>query len=409
MPDLIKNLEKLASLYFEAGDMSKYHKLLAGSAINAKVTAGVSETKQLQHPMSVPDKYQAAIDILITFAKGKLPKTKFYQLIFHVGDRSIYLGELSASLKIFNFIISEIKDEENLQHVAAQAYLALGDLYSRQAKWKESIKNIKLASKIFKKYKDLKGIARCENLIGTIQGEKGEIKKAKAHFEKSISELDHKKDNVLMGMMDINLGVLNTIQGNYDVALTCYQRSLVTFEQLEDTRRLVEIRHNLGMLYTQKGEYKEALAEFDQSIFLAIKMNYLPSISMSYQSKAYIYTRLHDYPLASAFADRAMEMCDRLNDRLSIADIYKIKGIIERNQGNFKSAENYLLSSLRINQELENSLNEAETNFELGLLYFEINNEKQAHQALLSALKYYKKSGVTETVKRIEALLFFSN
>jgi len=409
MPDYIKNLEKLASLYLEAGEINEYKKLLSGSGSKIQPNASVSDQEQLQHSMSSPEKYQAAIDILITYAKGKLSKSRFYQLAFHIGDRSIFLGELSAALKVFSLIISEIKEEETLQNIVAQCYLALGDIYSRQADWKTSIKNIKLASGIFKKYKDFKGIAKCENLIGTIQGEKGEIKKAKAHFEKSISELDFRKDNVLMGMMDINLGVLNTIQGNYDVALTCYQRSLVTFEQLEDTRRIIEIRHNLGMLYTQKGEFKEALAEFDQSIFLALKLSYSPTLGMSYLSKAFIYTRMHDYPLAIAFADRALEICTRLNDRLSIADIYKIKGIIERSSHNYKSAENYLLSSLRINQELENSLNEAETNFELGLLYLELNKEKEAKQVLMSALKYYKKSGVAETARQIESLLFFSN
>jgi tetratricopeptide (TPR) repeat protein len=409
MADLVKNLEKLASLYLDAGDITEYRKLLAVSARNVEANTSAVNAKQLRHKLTIPEKYQAAIDILITFAGSRLNKTKFYQLLFHIGDRSIYLGELSAALKVFSFIISEIKDEESFQNIAAQCYLALGDLYSRQADWKTSIKNVKLAAKIFKKYKDLKGIAKCENLIGTIRGEKGEVKKAKAHFEKSISELDHKKDSVLMGMMDINLGVLNTIQGNYDAALTCYQRSLVTFEQLEDTRRIVEIRHNLGMLYTQKGEFKEALAEFDQSIFLAMKLGYTPSLGMSYLSKAYTYIRLHDYQLASAFADRAMEICNRLNDRLSVADIYKLKGIIERSRENYEAAENYLLSSLRINQELENSLNEAETNFELGLLYFEINNETEARKVLLNALRYYKKAGADVSVKQVEALLFFSN
>jgi tetratricopeptide (TPR) repeat protein len=409
MSDYIKNLEKLAALYLEAGEINEYKRLISNSGNNIQPDISASNQKQLQHSMSSPEKYQAAVDILMTYAKNKLPRTKYYQLIFHVGDRSIFLGELSAALKIFSFIISEIKDEETLQNITAQCYLALGDIYSRIANWKASIKNIKLASGIFKKYKDYKGIAKCENLIGTIQGEKGEIKKARAHFEKSISELDHKKDSVLMGMMDINLGVLNTIQGNFDVALTCYQRSLVTFEQMEDTRRIIEIRHNLGMLYTQKGEFKEALAEFDQSIFLSLKLNYSPTLGMSYLSKAYIYTRLHDYPLAIAFADRSLEICTRLNDRLSIADIYKVKGIIERSSHNYKSAENYLLSSLRINQELENSLNEAETNFELGLLYLELNREKEAKGVLMSALKYYKRSGVAESVRQIESLLFFSN
>ena len=64
-----------------------------------------------------------------------------------------------------------------------------------------------------------------------------------------------------------------------------------------------------------------------------------------------------------------------------------------------------MLSSLRINQELENTLNEAETYYELGILYLETDEKEDAEIYLNASLKYYKKNGVTEMIRRIEALL----
>ena len=69
--------------------------------------------------------------------------------------------------------------------------------------------------------KDNRGIAVCENFMGTIYGERGNIKKAKDHFEMSLSLLNPAKDKSLFGMLEINLGIINNIQGNYDEAFTC--------------------------------------------------------------------------------------------------------------------------------------------------------------------------------------------
>jgi len=403
--DIIKNLERILSHYLGAGEISEYKKLLSEFLPSYEYKGNASIKKQLEPQITASEKYQATLDTLVTFTKYKLPKNKFVEMLLHLGETSISLGENSAASKLFLYVISEVKDEPSLANLVAHSYLSLADVHSRQADWKNSIKYINLAKKIFSKQKDLKGIAKCENLLGTIEGEKGNLKKANVHFEKSLSYLDAKKDSALMGMLEINLGVLNNIQGNYDQAFTYYQRALIRYEQLENPRRIAETRHNLGMLFTQKEEYEAALKEFDQSIAVSMNSGYSPTLGLSYLSKAFIYTRLHDFMLANAFADKAMEVCTRLNDRLSIADIYKIKGIIERSQKNYNAAENYFLSSLRINQELENNLNEAETLLEMGILYQQTGSLEKAAEVLNASLKYYKKTGVADMISKINALL----
>lgn len=401
-------MDRILHDYFGPEDFAECKKLLEQYSVpktHPKSTPSKQAQNQLTTRYTLTEEFHSYMNTLITFAEKKLKGHKLIEFIEYLGEISISQGELVTAEEIYKHVLNLVKNNSEYKNVTAHSLLALGDIFSRQAAWEKSINYIYQAKKLFHQQKDNKGLFKCENMLGTIAGDRGNLKKANRHFEKSFSYLQSKKDASMIGLLEINLGILNSIQGDYDAAFTFYQRALIKFEQIQDFRRITEVRHNLGMLFTEKGEYRSALAEFDLSIDSALKAGYLPTLSLSYLGKSFIYSQLEDYPLASAFADKAMEICFKLNDRLSIGDIYKIKGIIERKIKNYKGAENYLLSSLRINEELENILNEAETSYELGVLYTEIGKKEEALKYLNAAHNYYKRQNAVTMVRRIQELL----
>ncbi|RPI66169.1 MAG: tetratricopeptide repeat protein, partial [Ignavibacteriales bacterium] len=165
---------------------------------------------------------------------------RFIEFLLHIGEFSVSQGEFETALHIYERVLKESIEDKDFESFSAYAYLSKGDLYSRQADWENSISYISKASELFEKQRDLKGLARSENLLGTIYGDKGDINQAQYHFEQSLSYLDPKKDETMIGMLEINLGILNNIQGNYDIALSYYQRALIKFEQIQDMRRIAE-------------------------------------------------------------------------------------------------------------------------------------------------------------------------
>lgn len=406
MSSLFKNLEKILSVYFDKQFISEYKKSFQKTKIKENKTAAGDEAKaQLTKKIPFNGDYQSRIDLIITLAVSRLDKMKFIEFLLHLGEFSISQGEFGTALHIYERVLSESISGNGLESFSAYAYLAMGDLYSRMADWENSINLISKASELFEKQKDFKGLARSENLLGTIYGDKGDINQAQYHFELSLSYLDPKKDEALIGMLEINLGVLNNIQGNYNTALSYYQRALIKFEQSQDMRRIAELKNDLGLLYTLKGDYDEAALEYDKSIAISLNINYLYALGVSYLSKGFIFAQTGDFILADAFTDKAMDIAHKINDRLSVADIYKIKGIIDRKQKKYISAENYFKTSIRINQELENIMNEAETCYELSLLYIETGKNTEARDQLSTALGNYKKINNPVMMEKINSLL----
>jgi adenylate cyclase len=398
---ILQKIEKILVPYFNADEINEIKKILSVNDEKQPVSSPdvIKENKEVDSRALIS---RAQIDLLITYAEKKLSPIKLIQFLLILGETIKSSGEYDAAVSIFNSLLNSTGDESKLASIKINCYLAIADIYEKQAYWKESLVLVKKAKNAFRLQKDTKGIAFCENFRGTIYGEQGNIKKAKSHFERSLSFLNPDKDKALVGILEVNLGILNNMQGNFDEAFTWFQRALVKFEQTHDVNRIAELRHNIGMLFTQKGEFDSALTEFDKSITLSIEAGFLFKLGISYLSKAFIFTQLKDYHLASVFANRAMEICYKLNDRLSMADIYKIKGIIERSLNNYKLSENYLLTSLRLNQELSNALNRAETLYELGKLYVDMEQKSRALEVFKSSLEYFRNINSSGMVRKLK-------
>ena len=357
--------------------------------------------------VDITDSYlkEFKFQIIITLAEQKLTQPRYIEFLLGLGDYAISIGEYAFAIETHKKILNESKKDDNLKNLAANACYSIGEIYSREAKWTECFEYTKKAFSLFKQQNDLKGCARCENLLGTVYGDHGDLKEAANHFEESLRYLDEKKDAILIGKIEINLGIINNIYSNYDQALFYYNRALVNFQRLNDHHKLAQIRHNIGITYVKKRDYAGALKELDKSIAISLNDSIYSILGISYITKAFIYAQKEDVDLSKAFAEKAMEICYKTNDKLSVAEIYKVEGIIERIQKNYTSAENYLNTSLRINREYRNRLNTAETSLELGILYKEWKKPDMAEKAFGAALKYFKKINAVHEIKNIEKYL----
>lgn len=404
----LKDINDILENFFSGKEIKEFGRNFPGKdfAKTDELKLSPTNKKQIETDTTATYLKQVQYDVLTTFAEQKLDKSKYISFLLNLGEHLSPSGEFSFAIDIHRKIIAETESETQLKNITANAHFALGEIYSREAKWIECFDYTKKAFNLFKQQNDFKGCARCENLLGSVYGEQGELKLAANHFQESLHYLDEKNDPVLIGRIENNLGIINNIFSDYDKALFYYNRALINFQRLNDHLKIAQIRHNIGITYIKKKEYAKALNELDKSIAVSLNDSIYSLLGISYVTKAYIYALIEDIELSRAFADKAMEICYRTNDKLSVAEIYKVEGILKRIQKKYTQAESYLKTSLRINIEYRNKLNEAETNLELGILYKQWKKPDQARNYFEDALHYFKK---IKAVKEIENIVQYIN
>lgn len=353
----------------DASDMDKQH-------INYQFPDGVDE--------------RVIVDKIITLSERLLLKDKYYSLLLELAQLMIKIGNQAFALEILTDLKNAIGANADFKVYNGEANLLISKIYWTQAQWEDCDFYLDEAYTSFKSVGYLKGFAKCENMLGTLYGEKGEFKKALEHFEAALVILKESDDLSTQAMILTNLGIIYTIYGDYEKAIWNYKDSIEKFKSLNDKSRIARVYHNIGMLYTRMGEYYLALEQFNSSITLSIENNYQSNSAVSYIGKAFIYTKLKNLPLADAFTDKAMEIACKLNDTLSIADIYRIKGIIQSNLNNFELSEELFENSIRLNDDFESKYNKAESTQELGNLLKQDHRKTEAEVHLKSAEKILK-------------------
>lgn len=372
----------------DAQDFTKKLKKLAASSVKSSIS-GQKNSNQADVMIFESAKEREFINSIISFAEERISEEYLFKLMHDLSQLMIFNGELSLASEICEDLILKINGRREYSSLEADAYLALAKINWSQAYWEQSIRFVEKAYELYQLKGDHHGYAKCENMLGTISGEQGEVLEAYDHFKKGLECLTDIDDVSLRSMFEINLGILLNMQGEYSKAMWNFKNALNKCIQLKDTRRIARVRHNLGMLYTRMKDYQAAIEEFDASISISLEYGYMSNCAIGYIGKAYIYTKLNNTGLAEAFTDKALEIAYKINDTLSIADIYKIKGMIQSNLENFELSAEMLENSLRLNEDFENKMNTAESSLELSEVYFKLERRDEAEEMKKSAVGYY--------------------
>ncbi len=341
------------------------------------------------------------IDRSITFSEKALLPDNFYKLLLDLGQLCLSGGRLNLANEIFR----KVKTHSSNTLLKAESLLGLADVFSRRANWQRSLRTIEEAGFFYRELNDNSGLAKCENLLGSIYGERGDLAKAKAYFLNRLALIRPENDLELAANLDMNLGILDNIQGNTDDSIKHLTNALVSYNKLGNNRRIAETKHNIGMVYLESGDYESALEAFDEGIEIAKQGRFMSTLCLIYLAKSQVLIAIDAIYYAAEFADKALDVSNTTDDKLTSADIYRIKGIIERHRKNYTAAKTFLLNSLRIHTSLKNTLNIAETSFELGLLNDDVGNESEKTDWLQKSLRYYSDIDATEKVTMIEELL----
>ena len=396
--NFLNDLKHLLDTYLDKSGSNELLKLLEEETSVQKLVKNNlldSDKSHLGYKLPNGINHRIILDKIITHCVKILPEDKYKKLLYEISHLMLFAGELSYSLEIAEDLIRKFAIDNKQSNLYADTNLLISKIYWSQAYWNDCNNYILEAKKIYKSLESKTGLAKCENMLGTLYGEKGEFRKAEIHLENALEYLNVEDDLSSRAMTFTNLGIISTINQDYEKAIWNYKNAVEVFHSLNDQRRLARVYHNVGMLYSKMENYDAALDEFNKCITISLENNYISNCAVAYIGKAYIYIKLKNQSLADAYTDKAMELAYKLNDTLSIADIYKIKGMIQSDLNNFELSEEMFENSVRLNRDIESKLNEAESSLHLGELLKKRNRSKEAKPYLETAQTFFNglKSG----------------
>ena len=173
----------------------------------------------------------------------------------------------------------------------------------------------------------------------------------------------------LLGRIEQNLGIIDSVQGEHDGAFAHYRRALEAFRQIGDESGCALATHNLGVTASRRGDLEEAERSLTKSAALATQLGdyYLRGLCELHRAEVSHARQL--YADALTRAESALDTFDRLGDRRSISAAYRVIGKVLRDSGRLALAEDRLRIAMRLALECRWVLGQAEASRELGRLY----------------------------------------
>ncbi len=398
-----KELDILLEQYLGSGELNRLNSKINPSKKGSDKISGMINDFYKSQLQIENNNYseRIKIDRSITFSEKVLQPDNFYDFLLDLGQLCLSRGRLNLANELFK----KVKGNGNKTVLEAESLIILADVFSRRANWQRSLRKIEEAESIYRELNDSSDLVKCENLMGLIYEERGGLTKAKDCFLSALSLINPENDLELTANLNMNLGILDNMQGNTDDSIKHLTIALVSYNKLEDNRCIAETKHNIGMVYLESSDYKSALEAFDEGIETAMQGGFISTLYPIYLSKSYVLIALNDIYNAAVYADKVLDLRNTTDDKLTSADIYRVKGIVERRRKNYNAAKAFLQYSLRMYINLKDTLNIEETSFELGVLNDDAGNERKNIDWLQKSLRYYSDIDATEKVTMIEEIL----
>ncbi|HEV8303500.1 MAG TPA: tetratricopeptide repeat protein [Gemmatimonadales bacterium] len=209
--------------------------------------------------------------------------------------------------------------------------------------------------------------AEALNTLGGIELEAGPLAEARSHFLRAVA-LDG-ASRELRARVEQNLGILASIQGDFEGALACYARSLEAYQTCGDEHGCAIAYHNLGMVSAQRQLLDEADRYFTRSYEIAVRVDDVYLQGLCLLNHAEVYFARERYEEARRNAESALGLFDQVDGGVLRAQAYRIIGMVYRETGRPALAEARLRSAIELAVAAGSALNEATARREVAILY----------------------------------------
>ena len=273
-------------------------------------------------------------------------------------------------------------DIAQLHRLISRAYLQDGDFSAADER-------AALALSVSEQAEDEAGRGRAINMLASIQWNQGRLDEAQRLFLRARASAIESGEARLAAMTATNLGMIATVRGDHDQALTYHQSSLSDARAAGLADEAMMALNNLGLLHAQMGRYDLAGDAYLESLAIGTVLGDLSKCILAHLNVARLRIRQGDHPAARAACDEATALAKQLGDTHADGEASHIYGIIARASGDVVAAEEHFLRAESSAVERKNLILQGETSRELADLYRQQGRNRQTLQRLNQAHRQF--------------------
>ncbi|GGE75706.1 tetratricopeptide repeat protein [Shewanella carassii] len=205
-----------------------------------------------------------------------------------------------------------------------------------------------------------------------------------------LSEAQDKRSQLLKYVIYEDLGIVNLIIKQEQLALNAFNQLRETAYQLRNDYLIAEAESALGKYYNRKGEQTKSLQHYTEAFRLASRFNQPNQKAMLQLNLAKLYRDLQQKDEALEFAHGAADAFKALGSGSYLSSAMTVIAMVYANNGEWNKAIDYYLNAQQIDAELKNFTAQGLNFHNLGEAYFHLNDHRVALDYLFQANEIFK-------------------
>ena len=334
---------------------------------------------------------------------GNLTESESTKLLIQLGKTHDILAQWDTALDRFYRALDYCQDSLGER---AEVLKYIGHIKSKQGDYRTAQSQYRKSLADYTELQNQSEVAYIYLCLGFNDFECDDYQGAEENYRIALSTTNSiAQVEQITGEIDLNLGILATVKGNFQDALSHYKLSLQSFEAIGDERGSSQTYYNMGLLHVDMRQFADAGACYQRCLGYARRHNDLHLIGLIHLSWTELALKLSEFTLAQAYCMQAFRIFGRLGCQPPLAEAYKYAGQIQFRKGNQNKAERFFQKSIALGDECNSRLNQAETHYEYGLMLKEKPDHHAARAQLNAALNIFTELTAQADIQKTQTAL----
>ncbi|MFI5239163.1 MAG: tetratricopeptide repeat protein, partial [Gemmatimonadales bacterium] len=238
-------------------------------------------------------------------------------------------------------LYQRLLEEESLSAVSRSSVLRwMGRTYAEEGNSDVAVSTLERAVEAAVEARDLEVEARALNGLAVIEQTLGNLDRSEELYARARTRAATVGDEMLLAVLDQNLGTVANIRGNLELAIQSYESSRNRFKALGLSSYEAHVLNNVGMVCTDLAHWNDAEHAFSAACEACANDDDTGLLRRIEVNQAELWIARREIPKARERCERLLRDAEReSNTSPWIGEVYKHYGVVCREESQFERSE----------------------------------------------------------------------